>query len=84
MITGAHNERREGEGRGKEREAPTHSIDNSKPTHAAHVTNNKADAVRGITACSLVYFAILIMKDMAEKLVPRQVHHPALKNAPVS
>ena len=35
--TGAHNKRRKGEG-GKEREAPTHLIEISEPTHAAHVT----------------------------------------------
>ena len=39
LLSGAHNER--GKGRGEEREAPTHLIKNSKPTHAARVTKNR-------------------------------------------
>ena len=32
---------KKGKGRGKEREAPTHLIENSKLSHAARVTKNK-------------------------------------------
>ena len=32
---------KEGKGRGKEREVPTHLIENSKLSHAARVTKNK-------------------------------------------
>ena len=38
LTSGAHNERRRG--RGKEREAPTHLIEISELTHAAHITKN--------------------------------------------
>ena len=38
MASGAHNERREGEG--KERKEPIHLIEISEFTHAARVTKN--------------------------------------------
>ena len=48
VQTGADNEGREGEG--KEREAPTHFIENSKLFHAARITQKKRgwDQLRGM------------------------------------
>ena len=63
---------KEGRGGGKECEAPTHLIENSKLTHAARVTKNNSGNSQTYNRKLARMFAISITrgeKDMTEKLV---------------